>query len=118
MKLERLKLINFRGISHIGIEFDERARGIYGINGMGKSVVLEACNVLFSKILSEAAMDSRIGNCVISEKDVKVGETNTEIRGQILVGIKSYPYVIGIFESACVLSGRKWRYETLWSCES
>ena len=60
MKLNKIKIINFRGISDMEIEFDKRATVIYGINGMGKSAVLEACNILFSKILSEAAMDSHI----------------------------------------------------------
>lgn len=54
MKLNKIKIINFRGISDMEIEFDKRATVIYGINGMGKSAVLEACNILFSKILSEA----------------------------------------------------------------
>ena len=57
MKLNKIKIINFRGISDMEIEFDKRATVIYGINGMGKSAVLEACNILFSKILSEAAME-------------------------------------------------------------
>ena len=50
MKLNKIKIINFRGISDMEIEFDKRATVIYGINGMGKSAVLEACNILFSKI--------------------------------------------------------------------
>lgn len=92
MRLNNLKLMNFRGISDLEIEFDKRATVIYGINGMGKSAVLDACNILFSKILSEAAMDNRIGNCMITEKDVKVGETETEIRGQISDEEENYIY--------------------------
>ena len=92
MKLNKIKIINFRGISDMEIEFDKRATVIYGINGMGKSAVLEACNILFSKILSEAAMDSHIGSCVITKKDVKAGETKTEIRAHISDGNESYTY--------------------------
>lgn len=93
MKLDSIELINFRGISDVEIEFDKRATVIYGINGMGKSAVLDACNILFSKILGEAALDNRIGNCVITEKDVKAGEINTEVKGRILVKTHSYPYL-------------------------
>lgn len=92
MKLNKIELINFRGISDMEIEFDKRATVIYGINGMGKSAVLEAGNILFSKILSEAAMDSHIGSCVITKKDVKAGETKTEIRAHISDGNESYTY--------------------------
>ena len=39
MKLNKIKIINFRGISDMEIEFDKRATVIYGINGMGKSEI-------------------------------------------------------------------------------
>ena len=37
-------------------------------------------------------MDSHIGSCVITKKDVKAGETKTEIRAHISDGNESYTY--------------------------
>lgn len=92
MKIDSIELKNFRGISDLAIEFDKRATVIYGINGMGKSAILDACNILFSRILSEAAMDNQIGNRMIAEKDVKVGETETEVMGLISDEGETYLY--------------------------
>ena len=92
MRIDSIKLKNFRGISDLKLEFHKRTTVIYGINGMGKSAVLEACNILFSKILSETAMDMGIGKCLITERDVKVGETDTEIRGEFSDGGETYSY--------------------------
>lgn len=92
MKIESVKLKNFRGISDLEIKFDKRASIIYGINGMGKSAILDACNILFSRILSEAAMDKQIGSCMITEKDVRVGETATEIECEISDDGRIYRY--------------------------
>lgn len=92
MRLDSLKLKNFRGISDIEFEFDKRATIIYGINGAGKSTVLEASNILFSRILSETALDMHIGNRMIMESDVKIGEKTAEIRGWISGAEENFMY--------------------------
>ena len=42
MEIQSLELTNFRGIAHANLTLDGKSAVIYGINGMGKSTVLQA----------------------------------------------------------------------------
>lgn len=53
MILEQLTLANFRGFEQIDLAFDFRLTVIAGVNGVGKSGVLHALTVLFSRSLVE-----------------------------------------------------------------
>jgi predicted ATP-dependent endonuclease of OLD family len=53
MMLRSLNLVNFRGFEQIELEFEERVSVIAGVNGLGKSGVLAALSVLFSRALPE-----------------------------------------------------------------
>lgn len=46
---------------------------------MGKSSILDVCNLLFSRIMQEAAQDEQITASLLGEKDVKVGEEEAKI---------------------------------------
>ncbi|MCP4680217.1 MAG: AAA family ATPase [Deltaproteobacteria bacterium] len=48
MKIERLTLTNFRGIREMSLEFNERLTVLAGVNGAGKSTVLDALAILLS----------------------------------------------------------------------
>ena len=49
MKINELKITNFRGIENLEIRnFDEHCNVIVGINGAGKTTVLDAIAYLFS----------------------------------------------------------------------
>ncbi len=48
MKIERLTLTNFRGIREMDLEFNERLTVLAGVNGAGKSTVLDALAILLS----------------------------------------------------------------------
>jgi len=53
MKLERLSLANYRGFQQLDIEFAPDVTVIAGINGVGKSSILESLAVLFSQGLPQ-----------------------------------------------------------------
>ena len=53
MKIERLNLANFRGFKQIELEFEPDVNVIAGVNGVGKSAILQALAVLFSRVLPE-----------------------------------------------------------------
>ncbi len=53
MILEQLSLANFRGFEQIDLSFDPRVTVIAGVNGVGKSGILHALTVLFSRSLPE-----------------------------------------------------------------
>lgn len=92
MKINELSIKNFRGISDAKIRFRGKSTIIYGINGMGKSTILDACSILFSKILREAAGDNQIELQMIKEKDVKLGEEDTSINADIIIENQHFSY--------------------------
>ena len=53
MILEQLSLANFRGFEQIDLLFDPKVTVIAGVNGVGKSGILYALTVLFSRSLPE-----------------------------------------------------------------
>jgi energy-coupling factor transporter ATP-binding protein EcfA2 len=53
MIVRQLNLANFRGFEQIELKFDEGVNVIAGVNGVGKSAILAALAVLFSRVLPE-----------------------------------------------------------------
>jgi predicted ATP-binding protein involved in virulence len=53
MKLKSLGLTNFRGFDRLDIDFDDRLTVIAGVNGAGKSTILQAIAIAFSHALPE-----------------------------------------------------------------
>lgn len=94
MKIQKLELSNFRGIGHSELMLNGRSAVIYGINGMGKSTILQACNVLFSRIF-QMLTDSKLGSgqvLRIEDSDIKIGESRSRIAMRISLDGKGYPY--------------------------
>lgn len=79
MRINKLQVHNFRGFSDAEIIINGKHTIFYGINGMGKSSILDACNFLFSRILQNAAQDSQISVFPLSDRDVKAGEEENQI---------------------------------------
>lgn len=52
MKIKRITINNFKGIEHVELDFDSGFNVIYGINGTGKSSVLDAISIGIGSILS------------------------------------------------------------------
>jgi predicted ATP-binding protein involved in virulence len=50
LKLNTLRLTNFRGIEALKVDFTEQTTAFVGINGVGKSTVLEALAIAFSQL--------------------------------------------------------------------
>ncbi len=50
MKLKCLSLLNFRGIERLSVDFTERTTAFVGVNGVGKSTVLDALAVALSQL--------------------------------------------------------------------
>ena len=56
MKVKRLKMVSFRGISDLTLEFDETEPIVFiGINGVGKSSILDCLAVLLSQLIGRIA---------------------------------------------------------------
>ena len=94
MEIQSLELTNFRGIAHANLTLDGKSAVIYGINGMGKSTILQACSVLFFRILSmltasDLGRDSKVK---IEDSDIKIGAQAARISMQLNIDHTVYSY--------------------------
>ena len=51
MKIKNLSLRNFKGISEINLDLEGKSTILFGVNGVGKSTVLRAIDLLYANIL-------------------------------------------------------------------
>lgn len=75
MKLKSLGLTNFRGFDRLDIEFDERMTVIAGVNGVGKSTILQAIAIAYSHALPEFTV-SREKPLPILNSDIQQGKSS------------------------------------------
>lgn len=74
MKVKSLSLTNYRGFERLDIEFHPQVNVIAGINGVGKSSILHALRVAFSRALPQ--MTTATGNAQrFDDEDVTEGQT-------------------------------------------
>ena len=59
MKLSEITLKNFRGIHELDIQLNEKSTVFFGINGVGKSSVLRAVDLLYANIIGRLAGSSK-----------------------------------------------------------
>ena len=81
MKVKRLKMNSFRGISDLTLEFDTDEPTVFiGINGVGKSSILECLAILLSWLTKRIQTPNSNGRS-FNEEDIKNGckETHNEI---------------------------------------
>lgn len=50
MKVKNLKLLNFRGVHELYVDFTQRTTAFVGVNGVGKSTVLDALAIALSQL--------------------------------------------------------------------
>ena len=79
MKIDFLELENFKGIKHQVLELNCKSGVLFGANGVGKSTVLEAINILFAPIINKITFNKfkQVDNLDI--EDIKFGESKTKI---------------------------------------
>lgn len=75
MKLKRLVLTNFRGFERLDIDFDEQLTVIAGVNGVGKSTILQAIAIAYSHSLQEFTV-SREKPLSVLDADIQQGKSN------------------------------------------
>ncbi|WFF41999.1 DUF2813 domain-containing protein [Salinicola endophyticus] len=78
MRLESLGLTNFRGFDRLEIDFDERMTVIAGVNGVGKSSVLQAIAIAYSQSLPEFTV-SREKSLPLLGTDIQQGSSTCTI---------------------------------------
>ena len=53
MRINRLKLTDFKAIQSADINFEGKSTIIFGINGTGKSTILRSVNLLYANIINQ-----------------------------------------------------------------
>lgn len=79
MLLRNLELTNFRAFPSQRFEFSERVTVIAGINGRGKSAVLDGLSLLLSRLLPQVT-PARGGYKYLQPKDIHNGGPSTTLR--------------------------------------
>ena len=92
MKVKRLKINSFRGISDLTLEFDKDEPTVFiGINGVGKSSILECLAILLSWLTKRIQTPNSSGR-FFNEDDIKKGCKETH--NEITISINDWPEVV------------------------
>ena len=80
MKLKSLEITGFRGIAHLELEFPERVNVLVGVNGAGKSAVLDCTAIMLSLLIERIRSPTGRGRSFV-DHDITNGiaETRNEI---------------------------------------
>ena len=91
MKINSIVIKNFRGIRDIKLNLSGHSAVLFGINGAGKTSILDAICIIISRIIYEAALeDNQIDVMSITPSDIMLGTDETEINLNIEYGGDMY----------------------------
>ena len=90
MKINKVYLKDFRGISETEIDFGRKSIVLFGINGSGKSSVLHAINLVFERLINRIVQNRFKQSIKMEETDVRVGSSQCEVAVDIAFNGKAY----------------------------
>ena len=79
MRLESIKLAGFRGISKLKLEFPEQINVLAGVNGSGKSAVLDCTAIMLSRLIGRIRSSSGTGRYFV-DSDISNERSETQNR--------------------------------------
>ena len=81
MKLESIKIVGFRGIPRLELEFPKQVNALVGVNGAGKSTVLDCTAIMLSRLISRISSSTGAGGRLFTVSDINndASETRNEI---------------------------------------
>ncbi|WP_224368547.1 AAA family ATPase [Hyalangium versicolor] len=110
MRVERLELTNFRGIRHLELEFPTQTTVLVGINGVGKSAILDALAVLLQVLSTELVRSpgpflmTTGGLGPSADHDIRVGADSLTLSIQASEGGDKFSW-------RRTTSGRRWEFD-------
>lgn len=78
MKVKTIKVSNFRGIENLEIPFEGKSTILFGINGVGKSTILRAIDLIYANIISWL-VSSKKKLAQLEYDDISFGKSRAEI---------------------------------------
>ena len=79
MKIDKLFAENFRGFKSLYLDLGGKSAVLFGINGAGKSTVLDAINILYAPLLNKITSHAFKQLDSLDVSDIKFGESLTEL---------------------------------------
>lgn len=80
MLIEKLYLNDFRGIHNLELNLQGKSTVLFGINGVGKSSVLAAVNLLYANIINSIVKQRFKQSIKMELSDIKYGKASMQIR--------------------------------------
>lgn len=98
MKIGRLSLHDFRGFEELNLNLEGKSAVLFGINGVGKSTILSAINLLYAPILNKLTRQKFKQTANIELSDIKSGKASASISAEYLLGKEKeiFPFERGI----------------------
>lgn len=78
MKVKTIKVFNFKGIDNLEIPFNGKSTIIFGINGVGKSTILRAIDLIYANFISKL-VSSKKKLAQLEYDDISYGKTSAKI---------------------------------------
>ena len=88
MRLESIKLAGFRGISNLELEFPEQINVLAGVNGSGKSAVLDCAAIMLSRLIGRIRSSSGTGRYFV---DSDISNERSETQNEVTVLFQEQP---------------------------
>lgn len=92
MIIEKLSLEDFRGIHKLELELHGKSTVLFGINGVGKSSVLAAVNLLYANIINRLVKQRFKQSIKLEESDIKFGKAAARIEAVFRFGEEDQTY--------------------------
>jgi predicted ATP-binding protein involved in virulence len=86
MKIRNLTLKNFRGFENATVDLDRPLTVLFGVNGSGKSSVLQACAIAVSDIVISPLHAPEGWQYTVEDTDIRRGATTFEVAAKVSNG--------------------------------
>lgn len=94
MKVNELKLNNFRGFKDVSLSFSSQINVLVGVNGVGKSSILNAIAILLSRLIWRIRSNKSTGR-QFDPKDVMYGQSKTSNTIKICLDEEEIVWTVG-----------------------
>ena len=81
MKLKSITLNNFKGMDNIEFSLDQKTTVIFGINGVGKSTILKAIDLLYANIIAKLTKKK---TTEFDKDDISYGKSKATIEAKFV----------------------------------
>lgn len=81
MKISKIHLTNFRGISDLELNLDNKSTILFGINGVGKSTVLRGIDLLYANIIAQLLKSTKL-LAELTIDDIQSGKARAKVTAE------------------------------------